>query len=173
MHYPLLDNPGDRDMSPTPHPWDPDRMLFLFDSGNWTFHREIRVFDRLAAEQWTILPRNGHTHDAPLWHPDGRHVFWSRSGTELESAATIWSMRSDGTGAREVLPLPPPGTPRLCIAVSPDGARLLCDWRRRRPRSVYLVDVITGVETPLLATANDETAIDWGPLVLPSWPGDR
>jgi hypothetical protein len=172
--YPLVDNYDDHDRYPVPHPWDPDRVLFLYDSGNWTFNREIRLFDRDTDSEWIIRPRDGHTPRYPVWSGDGKRIHWGRSGTELRSAMNLWSMRSDGMDARPTVgTITTSGVYRLPTAISPDGNQLLFGVHdiTSEDCDTYVLDLNKGTLRPVVATADQyELPFAWQRIVLPPSP---
>jgi len=166
--YPLLNNHEDLDLRPVPHPWDPDRLLFLFDAGNWSFDREFRLYERAGGRQWTMHPRNGHTHHAPAWHPNGREVVWTQSGTKLRSHEALYTMRLGRTQSRKVIPPYPGEKSQDCVAVSPDGSSVLYVRRNEGKRELCIADLRTGAETLLLAMPAQARAIGWASIVMPA-----
>ena len=179
--YPLVDNHDDHDADPTAHPWDPDRLLFLYDSGNWTFNREIRLFDRDADCEWVVRPRDGHTPRDPLWSWDGRRIHWGRSGTEFRSAVNLWGMRSDGTDAGPMVePITAPRAYRCPVAVSPDGTQILLVLDTRGPglkaweqSDTYILDTRDGRLRLFSVSAEEyDVPFAWQRIVLPPSPFD-
>ena len=166
--YPLLNNHDDLDVHPAPHPWDPDRLLFLFDAGNWSFDREFRLLERTSGRQWTVFPRNGRTHHMPVWHPNGSEIVWTQSGTTLRSHEALWTMRADGTGGRKIIPPYPGEKSQACVDVSPDGRRVLYDRRNGKETDLCIVDLRTGTETLLVGTPAEERGMGWAFIVMPA-----
>jgi hypothetical protein len=169
--YPLVDHHDDLDTCPVPHPWDPDRLLFLYDSGNWTFNREIRLFDRDTDTEWVIRPRDGHTPDSPVWSLDGKHIYWGRSGIELESTVNLWSMRPDGTEAEPIVDIVTGfRLSRRPEAISPDGTRMLCGVEARGYYDVCIVDLVRRALKPLVVADRYEFPSAWQNIVVPPSP---
>lgn len=61
---------------------------------------------------------------APLWSPDGRHIFYTAL---LDGDWPIYRKASDGTGKEEVLFRYTPGALVSLSDISPDGKFLVCD----------------------------------------------
>jgi TolB protein len=80
-------------------------------------------------ERRLTRPKPGYTDEQPDWAPDGKSVVFTRCPPN-DGACGIWSIRTDGTGARRLSPSCPAGgtVPRCAddgdAAYSPDGHRI-------------------------------------------------
>jgi Tol biopolymer transport system component len=99
--------------------------------------------------------------NAPKWSPDGSIIaFWSGFETKY---GDIWTMRADGTGARQLTDQP--GTISSDNpAWSPDGTKLLFDTSRRGSAQIWMMNVDGSDQHLLVDIRVGNTTFSWQPL---------
>jgi len=75
----LIDHPNDKDLDPQMNPMNSNQVLYLFDSGNWTPNRQLRIRNLSTGQDVLLVDRNGLADHNPSFSPDGKNVIWSES----------------------------------------------------------------------------------------------
>lgn len=108
--------------------------------------------------------------NAPKWSPDGSQIaFWSGFETEY---GEIWTMRADGTGARQLTDQP--GTISSDNpAWSPDGTKILFDTNRQTSPQIWMMNADGSDQHLLVDIGIGDTQFSWQPLPSLTAPGRR
>ena len=139
----------------TPLEWSPDgsTLLMGFDRSGEGGRMVVDSFDLSTGELTPLLRGWGETVSV-RYSPDGSQIaFYS------DSRACICVAAPDGTGIREVLSFSGAEPDSARLAWSPDGSQLV--WDERFGGQISLLDVTTGVSTPLTTGGGRAPAIDW------------
>jgi Tol biopolymer transport system component len=110
--------------------WSPDGKDLAWSQGpdSNALDRQLRAGgerriwlagDRGLGAQKQLTNDSQYADEAPVWSRDGKYILFGR--TDQEEKRTLWLMRADGSGARELAGLPDTYTPR-------DGPALYLSW---------------------------------------------
>jgi hypothetical protein len=80
----LFNNIDDKDTDPYMNPVNSNLIAYLFDSGNWTFDRQVRIRDINAKMDKIIIPSNGNADYGLSYSKDGKYLLWSEHSPNFE-----------------------------------------------------------------------------------------
>lgn len=167
--------------------WSPDGSKVAFaalDEGSQSV--EIWVANVDGSDP-VRLTDNGAVAGGPVWSPDGSRIaFASHRGN---TAGIIWTMNSDGTDQRRLVPhrrcdqppsLFPPASPgvdypefcpqEMSPAWSPDGTEITFVAFRGSGSKIVIVDRDGTNERTVFEPADGVSFVDWGPASFPAAP---
>ena len=126
--------------------FSPDGLAVLFRAIR-TPECDLWMFD-LERGTRTRMTTEADNHD-PIWHPDGRHIYWTASASGLR---TLVSARTDGDGVPQAVLSRETGRWRA-ESWSADGRHLLLTLESSdADRDIYVLSAGTEEPRPLLAT---------------------
>jgi TolB protein len=128
--------------------------LFIFDPGGEKWLQITRSQQRrLADNDWIYFPR---------WSPDGESIaYLSDRNSEY---AMLWTIRPDGTGARQLMNVRSGLSALDSLSWSPDGSKIAVTGFRDRVGQIYIIDLARPAN-PRVLTAEPGGAFDpaWSP----------
>ncbi|MGH9350393.1 MAG: S9 family peptidase [Vicinamibacterales bacterium] len=130
--------------------WSPrgDEILFVAPGAHYFARQVFVVSARGGAVPRRLTPNDASWNTLPRWSPDGSRIAFisDRSGYR-----SLWIMKADGTGARQVLNLEQDQDynhneyiQTKSLFWSPDGSRILCFAIRGGALDLYVVSVVDG-----------------------------
>ncbi len=119
----VFNNANDKDVNPVVNPRNNKLVYFIYDSGNWTPNREIRVYNAANASQTTLFQSNNLSDFDLNVSKDGKTLVWSEETTSLQGDFHLRVMNTDGSGARTITV---PGVTKMTYpSFTSDGLRIL------------------------------------------------
>jgi len=132
----------------------------------------LSVFDSDGTDIHTVARPAGERPTWPRWSPDGERIaFTVERRRNRVVTSSLWEVRPNGTGARELVPGWPESRSRCCASWSPDGRYLAFVSEEANQYDLWLVGAGSTGST---ATAATPTRLTNGPLQLtsPLWAPD-
>jgi TolB protein len=128
--------------------------LFLFEPAADQWHQITRSQQRrIADNHWVYLPR---------WSPDGELIAYLSDRNS--DYAMLWTIRPDGSGARQLMNIRSGLSALDSLSWSPDGSKIAVTGFRDRVGQIYVVDLARPAN-PRALTAEPGGAFDpaWSP----------
>jgi Tol biopolymer transport system component len=141
--------------------WSPDGTKILYLSPWGADLRDIRVVD-LATGVDTRLRRVGGRDspwDSATWSPDGRRIVF-------ECHTGICVMRADGSNMQKLTCCPIRDYGTQAPQWSPDGTTMIAYWSDQDIPDVYVLDLTTGVERLIMASAGEPVWVGPDTLIV-------
>jgi hypothetical protein len=136
---------------------DGSRAIVISDVAGST---AMRIVDVDGSASPTVLAI-GMAADSPSWRPSGRDLVFRGLKDGLYG---LYTVRSDGTGLRLIVPTTPNDTDLMSPALSPDGTKLAYSRWETDHGVIHVVDVDSGVdEIPSFDGRPADLAPAWSP----------
>ena len=113
----------------------------------------------VASGAQTRLTDNARDNWFPAWSPDGEWIAYISQESEDNSGDEIYLIRVDGTGERN---LTNNDSWEYGVSWSPEGDRIVFGSERDGVWGLYILDVATGEDAPLVTSQHGNSA-SWSP----------
>jgi Tol biopolymer transport system component len=135
--------------------WSPDGSLIIFEHFD-SDGGDIFMMDANGEDERPLYESDSDS-GVPVWSPDGEWIAF-RSDRDHPRHYEVWIIRRDGSEAQEITR----GDESVrAPAWSPDGDKIVYSRGSEGQHDLFIVDVATGVSTPLLTTPGDDRGATW------------
>jgi hypothetical protein len=135
--------------------WSPDGSLIIFEHFD-SNGGDIFVMDANGEDERPLYESDSDA-GVPVWSPHGEWIAF-RSDRNHPRHYEVWIVRRDGSEAQEITR----GDESVrAPAWSPDGKKIVYSRGSEGQHDLFIVDVATGVSTPLLTTPGDDRGATW------------
>ena len=96
----LVDHPNDKDVEGDLSP-SGNEVVFPFDTGNWTYNRQVRIWNLTNSSETVIRNSDGCPDHWPRFSPDGSKICWVQY-TSSGRPGNLFVMNADGTNVSQI-----------------------------------------------------------------------